>query len=211
MNRNEKYSKANYDKIAHNYDDTFDGKFTKSYKAIISAMVTLQNGDCVLDVGCGNGSLIAAISKNAEVKAFGVDLSPKMIDECKKRYPHISFKVSSGELLPFDNNAFDCVTMCCVLHHLHTPETFFVEANRILKPGGTLIIGEPWMPVVIRQITDYIVSPLLRAGDNKLFSHKRFKSLFTANGFTIETVFRKEFKQIIAAKKSDTVASNANN
>jgi ubiquinone/menaquinone biosynthesis C-methylase UbiE len=206
MNRNEKYSKENYDKIAHNYDDTFDGKFTMSYKAIISDMITPQNGDYILDVGCGNGSLIAEISKKAEVAAFGVDISPKMIDECQKRYPGISFKVSSGELLPFDDNTFDCVTMCCVLHHLHTPEAFFVEANRILKSGGTLVIGEPWMPAVVRQITDYIVSPLLRAGDNKLFTHKRFKSLFASNGFAIETVFRKEFKQIVAAKKADTAA-----
>jgi ubiquinone/menaquinone biosynthesis C-methylase UbiE len=201
MNINEKYSKENYDKIASTYDETFDGKFTKSYKAIMAEMVTPKPGDTVLDVGCGNGSLIAAISKKADISAFGVDISPKMIDECQKRYPHISFKVSSGELLPFDDAMFDCVMMCCVLHHLHTPETFFSEANRILKPGGTLIIGEPWMPVIARQVTDYIVSPLIKAGDNKLFTHKRFKSLFLNNGFTFETVFRKEFKQIIAAKK----------
>jgi ubiquinone/menaquinone biosynthesis C-methylase UbiE len=202
MNSNEKYSKENYDRIAHNYDDTFDGKFTKRYKAIMSEMVTPKPGDFFVDIGCGNGSLIAAIKKKATITAFGVDISPNMIEECKKRYPNIHFEVSSGELLPFEDSIFDCVTMCCVLHHLHSPETFFMEANRILKSGGILIIGEPWMPVVVRQVTDAIISPLLKAGDNKLFSHKRFQSFFTDHGFTIETVFRKEFKQIITAKKS---------
>ncbi|MDR0913964.1 MAG: methyltransferase domain-containing protein [Oscillospiraceae bacterium] len=88
-----------------------------------------------------------------------------------------------------------------MLHHLQTPKTFFSEANRVLKPGGILIIGEPWMPVVARQFADYIVSPLLKAGDNKLFSHKRFKSLFINSGFKIDNVYKKGFKQVVAAAK----------
>jgi ubiquinone/menaquinone biosynthesis C-methylase UbiE len=201
MNNNEKYSKENYDRIAQNYDDTFDGKFTKSYKTIIADMVTPQKGDFVLDVGCGNGSLIAAIGKKADISAYGVDIAPKMIEECQKHYPNINFKVSSGELIPFEDNTFDFVIMCCVLHHLHTPETFFAEAKRVLKSRGILIIGEPWMPIIARQITNYIVSPLLKAGDNKIFTHKRFKSFFTDNGFTIRYIYKKEFKQIIVAEK----------
>jgi ubiquinone/menaquinone biosynthesis C-methylase UbiE len=201
MNNNEKHSIENYDEIAENYDETFDGKFTKSYKAIISDLAIPKNGDSVLDVGCGNGSLIAAISKKAVVSAFGIDISPKMIEECQKRYPDINFKISSGELIPFEDSTFDCVVMCCVLHHLHTPETFFTEAKRILKPGGNLIVGDPWMPIIARQVTNFIVAPLLKAGDNKIFTHKRFKSFFTDNGFTIKTIYKKGFKQIILAEK----------
>jgi ubiquinone/menaquinone biosynthesis C-methylase UbiE len=200
MNKNEKYSKENYDKIAGNYDETFDGRFTKSYKAIITDLAMPKNGDSVLDVGCGNGSLIAAISKKADISAFGVDISPKMIAECQKNYPDINFKISSGELIPFEDSTFNCVVMCCVLHHLHTPETFFTEAKRILKPGGTLIVGDPWMPIIARQVTNFIVAPLLKAGDNKIFTHKRFKLFFTDNGFTIMTIYKKGFKQIILAE-----------
>jgi ubiquinone/menaquinone biosynthesis C-methylase UbiE len=159
-----------------------------------------KNGDSVLDVGCGNGSLIAALSKKADISAFGVDISPKMIEECQNRYPDMNFKISSGELIPFEDSTFDCVVMCCVLHHLHTPETFFTEAKRILKPGGVLIVGDPWMPIIARQVTNFIVAPLLKAGDNKIFTHKRFKSFFTDNGFTIKTIYKKEFKQIILAE-----------
>jgi hypothetical protein len=57
------------------------------------------------------------------------------------------------------------------------------------------------MPIIARQVTNYIVAPLLKAGDNKIFTHKRFKSFFTDNDFTIKTIYKKGFKQIIVAEK----------
>jgi len=70
-------------------------------------------------------------------------------------------------------------------------------------PSGTLIVGEPWQPFPIKQIMDFVISPLLRAGDNKLFSRKRLRQVFTDNGFAIASdSYEKEFMQIIKGKKT---------
>jgi hypothetical protein len=61
--------------------------------------------------------------------------------------------------------------------------------------------GEPWFPSGIRQIADWIVSPLYRAGDNKLFKHKHLKQLFSGYGFSITAVYKKGFMQIIKGEK----------
>lgn len=204
MNKHEKYSIKKYDHIAENYDSSFDGRFTAKFKKKILeySEVALKNGDVVLDVGCGNGSLINGISRKADVKAYGIDISPNMVAECRKSYPKIDFRVSNGEDIPFDDNSFDVIIICCVLHHLNNPLKFFKESHRALKQDGVLIVGEPCFPFVARKIADWIVSPLLKAGDNKLFSHKGLKRLFIENGFEIAESHKKGIVQIIKGRKS---------
>ncbi|MDR0919030.1 MAG: class I SAM-dependent methyltransferase [Oscillospiraceae bacterium] len=202
MNKNEKYSIENYDRIASNYDNTFDGKFTRKFKTEILEIIEPTDGVAILDVGCGNGNLISAIKTKADINAFGIDISSEMIKECKKTYSDINFQVSNGEHIPFEDNFFDYLTICCVLHHLNNPEKFFSEAKRVLKIGGTLIVGEPWIPPVAKPFVDYIFSPLLKAGDNKVFSHKKLKNFLTKNNFSLQYFKRKGIMQIVSGKKS---------
>lgn len=202
MNKNEKNSIRKYDSIARDYDETFEGKFTARYKQKILEIFQVPEGGRVLDVGCGNGSLVNAIRQKEKIEAYGIDISPNMIEECRKRYAGINFRVSTGETIGFEDDFFDVVTICCVLHHLHNPQIFFEEAYRVLKHGGLLIVGEPWNPFPIKQILDYILSPLLRSGDNKTFTRKRLHRLFADNGFSIlPDSYEKDFIQIIKAKK----------
>jgi ubiquinone/menaquinone biosynthesis C-methylase UbiE len=202
MNNNEKYSIKKYDQLASDYDSSSDGKFTAKYKAKVLEICNVSDGDGVLDVGCGNGSLINEISQKSEIKAYGIDISPNMIKECRKRYGGINFEISNGEGLNFEGDSFDVLTICCVLHHLNNPQKFFWEANRVLKAGGTLIVAELWLPFGIRQLADYIVFPLLRAGDNKIFTHKGLKQLFCNNGFAIAEIYKKGLMQVIRGRKS---------
>jgi len=202
MNKNEKNSIRKYDSIAHDYEETFEGKFTARYRQKILELCDVAEGGKVLDVGCGNGSLINAIRQNKKIEAYGIDISPKMIEECRNHFCGINFEVSTGEKIGFADETFDAVTICCVLHHLHNPKNFFEEAYRVLKRGGILTVGEPWNPFPIKQIMDYILSPLLRAGDNKTFSRKRLHRLFDESGFSIlPDSYEKEFMQIIKARK----------
>ena len=202
MNKNEKNSIRKYDQIAHNYDSSFEGKFTARYQQKILELYEAPDGGHVLDIGCGNGSLLNAIRKKYNVEVYGADISPNMIEECRKRYGSIHFEVSTGEEIGFADETFDVVTICCVLHHLHNPEKFFREARRVLKRGGILIVGEPWNPFPIKQLMDYILSPLLRAGDNKTFTRKRLRRLFEENVFIIlPDSYERDFMQVIKAKK----------
>ncbi|MCL2061659.1 MAG: class I SAM-dependent methyltransferase [Firmicutes bacterium] len=201
MNKHELQSIQKYNRIASDYDNSFDGKFTAKFKQKILDTVLLNDGDRVLDVGCGNGSLIYALKQKADIHAYGIDISPQMIAECRKRYDGIDFKVSNGEQIPFEDNYFDTVIICCVLHHLNNPQSFFTQAHRILKPNGTLIIGEPKF-FLLKPFIDYIISPLLKAGDNKLFTHKKLKRLATENGFIIKDIYKKKFMQLLSVSKT---------
>jgi len=58
MNNNEKHSIEKYNLIAESYDESFDGKFSARYKEKMLELIKVSTGDRVLDVGCGNGSLI---------------------------------------------------------------------------------------------------------------------------------------------------------
>ena len=51
--------------------------------------------------------------------------------------------VTDAHCLPFDANSFDNVVMLDVLHHLSYPRRFFVEAARVIRPGGRLVMIEP--------------------------------------------------------------------
>ncbi|MCL2048879.1 MAG: class I SAM-dependent methyltransferase [Defluviitaleaceae bacterium] len=195
-NKHEKYSIQKYNSIARNYDTTPDGRMTADFKAKMLELCKAKDGDFLLDVGCGNGTLIGALKRKANVRAFGIDISPSMIDECKGRYADIDFSVGSGEKLPFDDCSLDVVVTCCVLHHLNEPRNFFREAKRVLKPSGTLIVAEIWLPFGVRHIFD-LFSPLYKAGDNKLFSHRRLKGLFAENDFCVTGIYKRGIMQIV--------------
>jgi len=201
MSKYEKQSIKKYDELAANYDNTFDGKFTAKFKVKILELCEVADGERVLDVGCGNGSLIFAISQKADIEAYGIDISPKMIDECKAQYEGINFEVTNGERLPFEDESLDNVIICCSLHHLDNPLQFIAEAKRVLKQGGTLIIGEPWFPIGIKQFCDWILFPLMKSGDNKTFTHKRLKRIISDGGFDISKVHKKGSIQIVTAKR----------
>ncbi|MCL2357148.1 MAG: methyltransferase domain-containing protein [Defluviitaleaceae bacterium] len=203
MKKFEKLSRAKYDKKAPKYDRTIDGHYCARFKRKLVETISVSDGEKVLDVGCGNGTLIGWISQKAKIQAFGVDISAKMIDECRVRHPHIDFNVSLADSLPFGDNEFDVITMCCVLHHLDEPQKFFPEVKRVLKPGGRLIISDPWYPPPFKQFAEYVVFPIHNAGDNKLFTRTQFKNFFTENGFSVlNTYYRGDVQTIIGLAPS---------
>jgi SAM-dependent methyltransferase len=100
-------------------------------------------GKKVLDVGCGNGYVLANYaSEGAEV--FGIDITEAGIDLCRKRFEYRglsgNFRVADAQELPFTDNTFDCVCSMGVLHHVPDTQKALDEIHRVLKPGGRLIL-----------------------------------------------------------------------
>jgi ubiquinone/menaquinone biosynthesis C-methylase UbiE len=129
------------------YDQMAD-KFSHTRKnfwgdlAFIADYVT--DGDKILDYGCGNGRLLE-IFKGKKIKYVGVDVSQKLIDLAKNKYPEheASFsKISSLGSLAFPSNFFNRIISVAVFHHFpegHARE-MAGELYRITKPGGAVII-----------------------------------------------------------------------
>jgi ubiquinone/menaquinone biosynthesis C-methylase UbiE len=105
-----------------------------------------RNGDRVLDLGCGPGSLWPQWqSLQSAERLVGVDLSERMIAEARSRHPEGEFTVGRVHDLPFEASSFDLVIASSVLHHV-PPEQLrgaFVEIARVLDEHGTLVGREP--------------------------------------------------------------------
>jgi ubiquinone/menaquinone biosynthesis C-methylase UbiE len=100
----------------------------------------------VLDVGCGDGAQsIAAYQRGGRVT--GVDTSLAMLEAARHRAEIdsaeiIGWRQASAEQLPFHSQAFDVVIAVTALCFMKNPQRAVVEAARVLRPSGRLIIGE---------------------------------------------------------------------
>ncbi len=99
-------------------------------------------GERVLDSGCANGRLIEVL-RDKKVDYFGVDISERLIEIAKEKYPQAKFQVADSLSLPFPDNYFDKIYSISVLHNIPSTEfqlRYLKEARRVLKPGGFLIL-----------------------------------------------------------------------
>lgn len=120
----------------------------KSFRDAMILLAHLQTGERVLDIGCGTGGL--ALRAKSYVGAAGVvngiDASPEMIErataKARKAGVDATFAVAPAQALPFPEAQFDVVFSTLMLHHLPRParREMAIEARRVLKPGGRLLI-----------------------------------------------------------------------
>jgi len=100
-------------------------------------------GKCVLDVGCGNGYVLSHYAKQG-AEVFGVDITQTALDLCKRRFElsglNGRFQITDGDTLTFSDNQFDIVCSMGVLHHIENPRPMVKEMERVLKPGGKVIV-----------------------------------------------------------------------
>ena len=179
-----------YDRKADSYDNTFDGKFTEKFKNFLLQTLAAEDGDCVLDVGCGNGTLLSRIAKLKSIQGFGTDISPQMIKNAAAHYPEFKFAVSGCESIPFDDSSMDVITTCAAYHHFPDVGAFANEVKRLLKQDGNLYIAEIYLPPAIRQFCN-IFLPLSKDGDVKFYSSKEIGQTFSQVGFApVKTVTR---------------------
>jgi tRNA (uracil-5-)-methyltransferase TRM9 len=107
----------------------------------------LQDGQTVLDLGCGNGRLLE-MCRNNKVKYTGYDISTELIQIAKEKcqqysVPEASFQVGDMRFLPFASASFDIVFAVASLHHLpHQINRWqaLSEIYRVLRPGGLLLM-----------------------------------------------------------------------
>jgi ubiquinone/menaquinone biosynthesis C-methylase UbiE len=175
-------SRASYNKKAHNYENTMDGRFTRPLRRLILNTVKVTNGLRVLDVACGTGDLIAALAKKAAIQAHGTDIAEQMIDVAKAANKNISYRVSPAYPLPYNDGSMDIIIVSAAFHHFEEPQTFANECKRVLSDCGAVYIGEFHYPAPLRVLFNPLL-PLLNAGDVKLYSKKELPSFFTKAGF----------------------------
>jgi len=95
----------------------------------------------ILDFGCGSGLLVDELSKKG-MSVYGVDMSEEAIAFGKSRGIK-GLSVLSSDHIDFPDDTFDAILMLDVLEHLEPVDHILTEVERILKPGGVMIIMVP--------------------------------------------------------------------
>lgn len=137
-------SKRSHNLIAEDYARTraYPGKDLSKLSEYV------QEGNKVLDLGCGNGYLFEPF-KQRNIEYTGVDISPKLISIAKRRYQKQGyknepvFKTADALDLPFSDESFDKVYSISMLHNIpfrKNRERCLREAKRVLKYKGIIII-----------------------------------------------------------------------
>ncbi len=196
MDAKTKESKENYNKIAKDYENSPEGKYTLSFNRYLSEHIPLKERDRILDIGCGNGRLLKMITYQSDVEAFGIDISEEMVRTAREENPEITFYESEADKTPFEDEFFDVVTVCCAFHHFVSPESFLKEAHRILKPLGRLYIADPTAPGLIR-IIENLFFPFLKMGDVKIYNRAEMKDFFERANFSDFSCKTDGYKMIV--------------
>ncbi|NUN11899.1 class I SAM-dependent methyltransferase [Candidatus Micrarchaeota archaeon] len=96
----------------------------------------------LLDVGSAGGFFVKAAEEEGW-EGYGVEPSKWMVDWGKKNLGLKNFKSGTLESAKYPDNYFDVVTLWDVLEHVPDPSATLREVNRILKPGGLVVINYP--------------------------------------------------------------------
>ena len=130
-----------YDRIAGRYDVVWGTRF-EAVARHMWALMPPAAGAIVLDIGTGTGivprSLGARVDQLAAV--IGCDRSAGMLSMAKKAMPNLRVLVAEATALPFRQSNFEIVTASFVLSHLVNYRAALLEAYRVLRPAGALVV-----------------------------------------------------------------------
>ena len=109
----------------------------------------INPGMAVIDIGSGAGvdTLVAALMVGPGGKAFGIDITPEMVERAKinlnqMRLPHVTFYQASAEQLDFLHEGFDVAISNGALNLVVNKERALAEIFKVLKPGGRLMVAD---------------------------------------------------------------------
>ena len=184
-----------FDQYAEQYDAGFMGKgSTRFYRDLIREL-EIRDGNAMLDVGCGTGTILEWIGKSKMIHGYGLDVSESMITVAREKHPDYSFVTGDSALLPYADESMDVMMACMAYHHFPEQEKFRHEAWRVLKPGGSLYICDPRFPAPVRWTlnTFFRDAGFRTAGENT--------KAFEGTGFSTVKIVKDQYVQVLHFEK----------
>jgi demethylmenaquinone methyltransferase / 2-methoxy-6-polyprenyl-1,4-benzoquinol methylase len=140
-----------FDSVAPRYDlmnDLMSMGLHRAWKAYTVLTANVRPGDCVLDIAGGTGDLALAFARQvgATGRVVHTDINEAMLRTGRDRLldagVSLPTMVCDAEKLPFAGDSFDLVSVAFGLRNMTHKDAALAEMNRVLKPGGKLLVLE---------------------------------------------------------------------
>ncbi len=148
-----------FDSVAQRYDlmnDVMSGGMHRLWKMFTIAKSGVREGSRVLDVAGGTGDLSLAFARRVgrSGQVWLTDINNAMLTRGRDRLCDKGFMMPAAqcdaEKLPFPDDYFDCVTVAFGLRNMTHKEVALAEMQRVLRPGGRLLVlefSQVWKPL----------------------------------------------------------------
>lgn len=111
--------------------------------------VSIEKGDTVLDVGCGDGLFFGPLSckVGSEGRVIGIDIEPAMIEASQEtiddeELENVVVKAIENDAINFEAESAEVAILINSLHEMAYPEKTLSELARVIKPGGSVMIHD---------------------------------------------------------------------
>ena len=145
-----------FDTISGNYDGlnrVISLGIDQKWRRKVVRLIAKKTPKTILDIATGTGDLAVQFAKKTTASnIIGLDLSEGMLSVARKKIEQSSFPErlqfvkGDSEALPFDDNAFDAITVSFGVRNFETLEKGLTEIHRVLSPKGTFVILETSVP-----------------------------------------------------------------
>jgi methionine biosynthesis protein MetW len=160
-------------------------------------------GSRVLDLGCGDGALLAHLRDARQCTGYGVEIDDAKVHACLKRGVNVLQLNLEDGLSMFGDDAFDVVLQIDTLQHLRNAQTMLRETARVGRIGivafpnfahwpNRLAVLQGHMPVTRRLPYEWYDTPNIRVG-----TFNDFEVLARRNGLSIEDSFGLHEGQVV--------------
>lgn len=150
----------------------------------------IPEGQSVLELGCGNGHLLADLKPS---RGVGLDLSPAMIETAQKSYPDLTFEVGDiedPEVLARQQGPFDVIILSDTIGYLEDCQTTLEHIYALCKPSTRIVIAyysKLWEPVLK-------LGMKMPQVEQNWLSSEDISNLLELTGFD---VIRREWRQLL--------------
>jgi SAM-dependent methyltransferase len=139
-----------------------------------------------LEVGFGSGAVLAALHDVVdELHGIDLDADPALATGVLKELGvHAQLRAGSVYELPYADGEFDLAVSFSVFEHLHRYERAFEEVRRVLRPGGTFLLGMPAVNLMME--AGFALIGFRGINHHHVTTPQRAAACFSAHGFVVK-------------------------
>lgn len=154
-------------------------------------------GKDILDVATGTGVLIPDYLERGAASITGIDISPKMAEIAREKFPQEKVSILCGDVEETDfGRLFDCAVIYNAFPHFPDPERLIARLASLLKPDGTLTVAHG----MSRQKIDEHHHGAARHVSNGLMNERELSEIF-AKYLTVTVVISDERMYQVVGKR----------